>query len=213
MRKIEMAGRVFGRLTVISEAGRDKRLTVLWKCICDCGNIKIIRGSDLRNRQTESCGCKRSEVTIKRNITHGKTGTLEHNIWRSMRTRCLCQNNPAYSSYGGRGITICERWMDFENFFEDMKECPKGLSIERIDNDKGYLPNNCKWGTRTEQNRNKRVNKESKTGVSGVTWSEQAQKYKANIGVDNELIHLGYFKIMEQAIAVRKEAEVRYWGK
>lgn len=143
--------------------------------------------------------------------THGMWRTSEYEAWHGILQRCNNPNHPWYHSYGGRKITVCERWLKFENFYADMGDCPEGLTIERIDNDEGYYSGNCKWATPTEQQRNKRLNKNNKTGIPGVNWDKRSQKYLVRITVN----HKGYFiklcKTLKQAAIVRKQAELKYW--
>lgn len=144
--------KVFGRLTVIGEK-TDKKYT--WcLCKCSCGNIKWIRKSSLLSGCTKSCGCLRKEITR----THGQHGTRLYNVWKGMRQRCNNPNNERYNDYGGRGIKICDEWNDFSNFSKWANEhgYHEGLSIDRIDNDKGYSPQNCRWATILAQNNNTR---------------------------------------------------------
>ena len=148
-----MVGRRFGRLVVIGKAGQGK-----WKCQCDCGNVSIVFGSNLRRGNTRSCGCLKRDT--KSRFRHGKSYEPVHWVWATMLQRCTNPKNGKFPRYGGRGITVCDRWLTFENFLTDMGEPPPGdFSIERKDNHKGYSPDNCKWATRKEQARNKRNNR------------------------------------------------------
>lgn len=146
----------FGRLLVVSENGRTKHSKVLWHCMCDCGNTTSVPSGSLVNGNSKSCGCLRIEAIT----SHGASYTPEYNILSQIKQRCNNSNAEWYSSYGGRGITICDRWNDsFENFIADMGYRPSDdLSIERINNDGNYEPGNCKWGTGTEQQNNRRNN-------------------------------------------------------
>lgn len=156
---IDLAGQKFGRLTVISYARKDKEGNILWNCLCDCGNTKIILRNNLKSGHTQSCGCYKIEVVT--NHGHAKSGNKSptYHSWCGVITRCINPNHKNYMDYGGRGITVCERWShSFKNFLEDMGERPKGMSIDRINNDGNYYKENCKWSTITEQNRNMRNN-------------------------------------------------------
>lgn len=167
MRKLDLIGKKFGRLTVTEEAPpimdrtRKRRAYV---CTCDCGAVKTLRAGSLRSGLTTSCGCFRRE-SFRRVITkHGlRANKPEYNAWMAMRSRCLCPTNDAFESYGGRGISVCERWDKFENFLADMGKRPSSkLSLDRINNDLGYGPHNCRWADRLTQNNNRRPRRRCK---------------------------------------------------
>lgn len=153
---IDMTSMKIGRLTVLY---RDAAASVeaKWRCKCECGADVVVGGYDLRRKTTISCGCQRIDMTVERSLTHGLSRTREHRIWLGIIRRCTDERRPEYPSYGGRGITVCERWQSFENFIADMGKAPSNRhSIDRIDNDRGYEPSNCRWATPKEQRANRR---------------------------------------------------------
>lgn len=173
MKKPELAGQRFGRLTVKEEAGKNNSGNYLWKCQCDCGNKTTVSGCNLHNGSTNSCGCLQKELAKRNNIKHGMHKTSIYNIWDGMRQRCNNPNCKDYKNYGGRGIKVCDKWLKFENFLEDMGNRPKDMTIERLDNNGNYEISNCAWRSRAVQARNKRTRNTNKTGVTGVWWDKK----------------------------------------
>lgn len=147
-------GQRYGRLIAVDVAPHSGR-GVHWSCVCDCGAAIVVRSDSLGSGNTRSCGCLHRDEFAATIRTHGATGTRTHRIWKSIKTRCLNPKHHTYATYGGRGITLCERWHSFENFLADMGECPDGHSIDRVDSDGNYSPENCRWVTRKVQNRNR----------------------------------------------------------
>lgn len=155
-----IAGLMFNKLLAIKPLSPDKSRVRLWLCSCSCGNLIKVNGSTLRMLRKYSCGCLRKPR--KKFFVHGHTingkVTREYRTWALMKSRCLDKNNKKYKNYGARGIKVCEKWLSFENFLEDMGIKPKNLTLERINVNGNYEPSNCKWATHKEQANNKTNN-------------------------------------------------------
>jgi len=167
-----MPSGIYKRKLLIKKKDKYNRLTAIkfshkkwgnqfWLFRCDCGNEKVIKVSEVKSGRSKSCGCLWREV-IKKNgknsKTHGMSKTQTYKSWASMKSRCLNENSTRYENWGGRGIIVCEEWLKFENFYNDMGEKPEGKSLDRIDNNKGYYKKNCRWSTPKEQGNNTRSN-------------------------------------------------------
>lgn len=185
---IDRTGQRFGRLTVIKEAGRDKHRNVIWKCRCDCGNESYVTTADLK--KTKSCGCWNIDAIIQRNTRHGasKRGSITklYKVWAAVKQRCTNPKNKAYKNYGGRGIKLCDEWLEYESFEKWAFEngYAEGLQLDRIDNNGSYSPDNCRFVSTLENSHNKRNNVwitiDGKTALA-VDWAKE-------VGVDVEVI-------------------------
>lgn len=154
-------GLQIGRLTIISEAERyikpSGRSEKTYKCKCSCGNVKVIRSSSIKSGVSKSCGCLQKEVLLEKVTTHGMSYGKIYGVYQGMKQRCNNPKHKHYKNYGGRGITVCDEWKTFDDFYNDMGESyVEGLSIERKDADKGYCKENCEWIPKIMQAKNKR---------------------------------------------------------
>lgn len=197
IKALELTGQKFSKLTVENQSSI-KSLSghIRWNCICDCGNRTTVIGSDLINGKIKSCGCYNKE----KDKTHGMSNTPEYDAWRSIIRRCIDPDTTNYDNYGGRGITVCDRWLNsFEAFYEDMGSRPSSdHSIDRRENDLGYYKENCRWATRQEQANNRRTNifysyKDSRLTIAELSRLPEAKANKINVGtLYNRIVKNGY---------------------
>lgn len=182
MKKIDLKGKVFGRLSVLKQAETrfkpNGSKVVFWACVCECGILKEINGESLRDGRVLSCGCKRDEIIGNLNRSHSMSNSKEYKSYQHIKYRCLNKNSAKYSSYGGRGIKVCDRWIEsFENFFLDMGLAPsKKHTIDRIDVNGNYELSNCRWADSKTQANNKRDTVKYEFQNENLTLSEISNK-------------------------------------
>lgn len=215
---IDLTGKRFGRLTVIEKAEKkDKYNNIYWNCKCDCGNFRCVSTRNLNRGDTKSCGCLKHE---SKTTIHGKYKERIHKEWRGILHRCKNPSASHYENYGGRGISVCDEWSGkdgFINFYKWSMEngYSDNLTLDRKDNDKGYSPDNCRWVTHMENCHNRGARKDSKTGYAGIYVRKTRTgsiKYRVCIMTNYKRINLGHFDTFEEAVSVRRDAELKYWG-
>lgn len=206
-RFIDRVGHRYGRLTAVQRVGTSKSKKPLWKCVCDCGNIKIVDSCALASSNTVSCGCYLKEQITK----HGACKKSSYHSWRAMIRRCTKDTDKDYPRYGGKGVTVCPRWLEYANFVADMGEPIGDETLDRIDTYGDYELTNCRWAGVKTQNRNVRVRATSKTGVVGVSETKHGT-YMAKVTAGKKSFYSKCFKTVEEAAAARKELERIHWG-
>lgn len=190
---INLTGQRFGRLFVLRRKGNTATNRVRWLCQCDCGSETIVAAYHLRDGTTKSCGCLSIDTHKQRLTKHGKYGTKVYRTWESMIRRCANASRTGYTRYGGRGITVCDRWRSFDAFLADMGKPPTAThSLDRIDNNGPYAPDNCRWATPKEQSNNSRrptfITHENRT----LNLSEWATELGLNAGAISNRIRAGW---------------------
>lgn len=181
-KRIDITGKRFNMWTVVECVGKNKSGGYMWRCICDCGNERIVEGRSVRGGTSKCCGCTRGKDNMG-NFKHGGKKERLYVVWSSMKQRCLNPNDPYYFRYGGRGISICDDWKDYRKFREwaessgyDKNNRDRSCTLDRVNNDGNYCPENCRWVTQKEQDNNRSSN-HFITNSSGVSktlsqWSE-----------------------------------------
>lgn len=217
--KVDITGNKFNKLTVIKYSRTVGRRRTMWLCKCDCGQMVEVEGSHLKNGHTKSCGCLNREFIADLNFKNGLSGTKIYYVWYNMRNRCNRKDGREYSLYGGRGISVCDEWLG-ENGFVNFSNWAMtngysdNLSLDRIDNNKGYCPENCRWTDRYIQANNKRNNRFVKINGEVGTVANMARKYKINYW---NLLHYSKgvknYKYPDLRIEVADESEIQEYRK
>jgi len=201
------AGERYGAWTILSDpfekGNQGKRRRI--RARCDCGTEKVVDVSNLRSRKSRSCGCAQRKHSTRGRIYHGLSDTRLYKIWRAMVRRCMNPNSPGYGGYGGRGITVCEEWLDFPSFckwamgsgYSDV------LELDRVDTNKGYCPGNCRFTTRTIQCQNRRKQSNNTSGYIGVSLSKRTGRFRAEAWPSGSHVVLGEFDTAIEAAKVR----------
>jgi len=176
-----MIGNIFGRLTVLSESGRSNDKQKVYLCQCECGNKTTVISGNLKKGNSQSCGCSRRKTCSARmklyNFKHGQSNTKLWRTWKGMLERTTIVTSTHFNRYGGRGITVCDEWKDFQRFAKDVGEPPShSHSLDRIDNSRGYFPGNVRWATAKEQAHNRSTNVWVWTDGQKMISSEAAKK-------------------------------------
>lgn len=221
-RKIDLTGMKFGRLTVQYQVPNNNHHT-RWHCVCECGNTKDVLQQNLANGHVRSCGCLLSERSLERiNAFNSSMGREHHNetksrlyhIWIGIKARCLRKASTSYKNYGARGITICREWLDSFATFQEWalsNGYSDELSIDRVNVDEGYSPENCRWVSKSVQSFNIRMPARNTSGHVGVSWNKQTNKWVAYISKNNKLHPLGSFNSFDDAVAAREAAEADWF--
>ncbi|MBQ5655948.1 MAG: hypothetical protein IIV14_00755 [Bacteroidaceae bacterium] len=197
--RIDLTGQRFGRLVVIEYAGSNNHKRAAWRCLCDCGNQKIVDSGNLRSGNSQSCGCLHNELLSERYTTHGETGSRLYWIWHGMKARCLNAKDKRYGDYGGRGIKVCDEWLSYEGFrdWAMANGYADNLTIDRLEVNGNYEPSNCRWATDVQQSNNKRNNRR-------ITFNGKTQTIKQwadELGVKYNTL---YFRIARSGWDVEK---------
>lgn len=206
---IDLTGQRFGKLVVLSQAKThiqpNGKKVVMWIVRCDCGKEFSTQGLGLRGGTTKSCGCYNKQRTKEAQTTHGQSRTRLYTIWQGIKQRCYNQNSINYSNYGGRGITVCDEWNEFEPFYEwsMINGYSSHLTIDRINPDGNYEPSNCRWVDMSIQEANKRLLKSNTSGYRGICWDKENNKWAVSVTVHGKNNKIGRFKSLKEAVDAR----------
>lgn len=213
---VDITGEKFGRWTALFLSSKDEYSSARWMCICECGTKREVYGSNLRNGKSKSCGCLAREKQSRMKNKHGLYGTKFYSKWASMISRCTNPNNRSFKDYGGRGISVCDDWMEFTNFKDDLylsylehveEFGESNTTLDRIDVNCGYELSNVRWATLSEQARNKRIPKNNSTGYPGVYFSNKTGKWEARVSINGKKFQLGTYETKNKALFIRKKVE------
>lgn len=210
--KKDITGIKLNKLTAISFSHVDETRNCCWVFLCECGNEIIRKQKDFSYGSVKSCGCLVKSRPTEVHGTHGRSGTLLYGIWTAMLARCKNKNNKKYHLYGGAGISVCDRWLKFENFLNDMGERPAGFTLDRRDGTQGYSKENCRWATIEQQNRNVKSQTNSSSKYKGVSWSKRAKKWLASIHPTGGYTYLGAFASEDDAARAYNKKALEIWG-
>lgn len=211
--EMNMIGNAYQRWLVTQVGFRSGKQRMV-KAVCECGVERVVSKSALLSGHSISCGCYAAEQISKVLTTHGQSGvTNTYNSWANMVQRCTNPNHTQYHDYGGRGIGFPTKWKTFEGFFEDMGECPEGLTIERHDVNLSYSIENCSWEDMHTQAWNRRTFKNNTSGKTGVVFNKRQGSWVSTINFKSVKFHLGTYDSYEDAVEARVAAEIKYYGK
>lgn len=209
---IDRINQRYGSLVVVERAENTRDNKAAWVCKCDCGNTIVVPASQLARGQKHSCGCLYGGKPLIYRRTHKNK---LYNQWSGMIYRCTHEAASHYERYGERGVSVCQEWIDSFEAFADWSIAngyKETLEIDRIDNNGNYSQENCRWVSHMENSRNRNTRKTSKSGVSGVIFRKDINKWRVTICANYKRINIGNYDTFEDAVSARKKAEEEYWG-